>query len=79
MAKDKKVNQVIGKARKEGYNEGFKIGLEHGKYAAAVFIAEKFEGLENMKGIGPKTMELIVNHFGREYFKAVSSKGVKKE
>jgi hypothetical protein len=64
----KKKNPVIEKARSEGYNEGFKFGFEHGKYSACVVFADKMEGLEHVNGIGPKMMEKIVQHFGKEYF-----------
>ena len=40
------------------YEEGFKDGIEH----AANVIAKNFEGIENIKGIGPKTAEKIREH-----------------
>lgn len=68
----KKVNPVIQKAREEGYNEGYHkgtlFGFDQGKYSACMFFADRFDGLEKVPGIGPKLMEKIVNHFGREYF-----------
>jgi hypothetical protein len=64
----KKKNPVIEKAIGEGYNEGFKFGFEHGKYTACVVFANKLEGLENVKGIGPKVLDKIVKHIGEEYF-----------
>lgn len=68
----KKPNPVIEKARKSGYEEGFKkgtqLGFEQGKYSACMFIAQKMEGLEKVKGIGPKTIQLLKDHMGREYF-----------
>jgi hypothetical protein len=64
----KKKNPVIEKARSEGYNTGFKNGFEHGKYSACVVFADKMEGLDKVAGIGPKIMEKIVHHFGKEYF-----------
>ncbi|MFS0864102.1 hypothetical protein [Fredinandcohnia sp. 179-A 10B2 NHS] len=70
-----KVNPVIVKARQEGYDSGYlngsQFGFEQGKYSACMFIASKFEGLEKVKGIGPKTMKLIVEHMGAEYFQEV--------
>jgi hypothetical protein len=69
----RKVNPVLAKAREEGYKLGFKVGIEQGQNAACYFFADKFEGLEKVKGIGPKTIELIVNHFGREYFQEVKN------
>lgn len=65
----KKRNPVIDKARKEGYELGFKVGSEHAKQYAVEAFAEKFEGLDKVPGIGPKVIEKVINHFGREYFK----------
>lgn len=68
-------NPVLKQKYKEGYQKGFergsKLGFEQGKYSACMYFAERFDGLENVSGIGPKTMEIIVNHFGAEYFKKV--------
>lgn len=64
-------NPIFQKAKQDGYNQGFNNGFEQGKYSACVFFAERFEGLQDIKGIGPKTMEIIVNHFGADYFKKV--------
>jgi hypothetical protein len=73
MAKGKRPNPVISKAREDGYTKGYQkgtqYGFEQGKYSACMFFADKFDGLEKVPGIGPKLMEKIVNHFGREYFK----------
>lgn len=63
-----KKNPVIEKARKEGYETGFIMGQKFGTNAALHLFASRFEGLEKVKGIGPKTMKLIVEHFGKEYF-----------
>lgn len=72
MAKGRKVNPVIQKAREEGYNAGFmagvKQGFEQGKYSACMHFANRFDGIEKVKGIGPKTMKLIIEHFGAELF-----------
>lgn len=71
----KKVNPVIQKAKETGYNEGFQkgtnFGFEQGKYSACMYFADRFDGLDKVPGIGPKLMEKIVNHFGREYFEEV--------
>lgn len=68
----KKPNPVIQKARDEGYNAGFnagmKLGFEQGKYSACMHFADRFEGLEKVPGIGPKSMEKVVKHFGEELF-----------
>ncbi|VXC07338.1 conserved hypothetical protein [Bacillus sp. 349Y] len=63
-----KKNPVIEKARKDGYDKGFKFGFEHGRYSACVVFADKLEGLEKVNGIGPKIIEKIVKHIGPEYF-----------
>lgn len=70
-------NPVLEKIRKEAYNEGFKNGLQQGQYSACYLFASKFDGLEKIKGIGPKTIEIIVNHFGREYFEEVGRNAIK--
>lgn len=70
MGKSK--NPVLIKARQEGYNNGFKIGfdqgVEVGRNNAVYILAAKFDGLNKVPGIGPKLMDKIVNHFGKEYF-----------
>lgn len=71
----KKKNPVIIKARQEGYNTGFKIGFEQGvesgRNNATYFLASRFDGLDKVPGIGPKMIEKIVKHFGKEYFEEV--------
>ena len=68
----KKKNPVIEKAKQEAFNEGFlkgsKTGFEHGKYSACMYFADKFDGLYNVPGIGPKTAEKVISHFGEEFF-----------
>jgi hypothetical protein len=64
-------NPVLEKVRQEAYNKGFKKGVEMGQDNACLIFASKFEGLQEVPGIGPKLMEKIVNHFGREYFEVV--------
>jgi hypothetical protein len=64
-----KKNPVIEKAKKEGYEAGFKAGAKFGQENAVHILASKFEGLEKVNGIGPKTLELVVRHFGSDYFK----------
>lgn len=66
-----KKNPVIENARKEGYEKGFIMGQKFGTNAALHLFASRFEGLENVKGIGPKTLKLIMEHFGKEYFQEV--------
>jgi hypothetical protein len=69
----KKPNPVLVKAKEEAYNEGFKKGFEMAQDNACYVFASKFEGLQDVPGIGPKLMEKIANHFGREYFEVVQS------
>lgn len=64
-------NPVLIKARQEAYNKGFTNGFEQGRDNACLLFATKFDGLDKVPGIGPKLMERIVNHFGREYFEEV--------
>lgn len=70
-----KKNPVIVKARQEGYNDGFKIGFDQGvitgRNTATYILASKFDGLNKVPGIGPKLMDKIVQHFGKEYFQEV--------
>lgn len=65
-------NPVIKKAQAEGYKKGFMVGIDigikQGEMNACKFFASKFDGLDKVQGIGPKTLELVVNHFGKEYF-----------
>ncbi|MGY6209709.1 hypothetical protein ACXEO8_07005 [Cytobacillus firmus] len=75
----KKPNPVIQKAKEEGYNNGFKKGFELGQENACLVFANKFDGLEKVPGIGPKLMEKIVNHFGRDYFTEVGAEDGKQK
>ncbi|MCM3598681.1 hypothetical protein M4D55_23260 [Metabacillus idriensis] len=77
----KKKNPVIEKARQDGYNQGFengfKSGADIGKDEACKILALKFDGLDKVPGIGPKMLQKIVTHFGREYFKEVPDESEK--
>jgi len=57
------------------FDEGYKLGLEHGVQKATLFFKEKFEGLENVEGIGKKTMNKIKKQLGEKYFEG----GIKNE
>ena len=59
----KKRNPVLDKK----YDEGFEAGSDH----AVRFFVDRFQGLQNVEGIGDKTMEKIVEHLGAKYFKGV--------
>ncbi|PAD69914.1 hypothetical protein CHH83_05770 [Bacillus sp. 7586-K] len=70
-----KKNHHIEKVKKEEYNNGYKQGYEHGKVAGIKMstrtIGAKFNGLDKVPGIGPKLIEKISTHFGKEYFQEV--------
>lgn len=63
----KKRNPAIVNAEKEFYNKGCTFGFEQGvevsRVAAKMLHDKKLEELKNIKGIGPKTYELIEKHF----------------
>jgi hypothetical protein len=61
-------NPVFERIRKEAYNQGFAAGFEYGKESAIRFFAERFERLLKTKRIGPKTIQRMIDVFGREYF-----------
>lgn len=69
-------NPVIEKAKKEAYEAGLKVGYRHG-YAsgevggvnkAIAFFMDKLDGLEKVKGIGPKIVTKIKTQIGDHYF-----------
>lgn len=60
----KKKNPLLQKKWLEGYEQGKIDGVAQ----AVSFFAAKFEGLENVPGIGEKTMQKIVNQLGHKYF-----------
>jgi flagellar biosynthesis/type III secretory pathway protein FliH len=69
---NEKVNPVIEKARKEAYEAGFKNGLAAGEVSginkAIGFFMDKLDGLETVKGIGPKAIDKIKKQIGEQYF-----------
>lgn len=67
----KKKNPILEKKYQEGYEKGFEVGVEVGISKAADFFAEKFEKLQDMHGIGPKTIEKFIRAFGEDYFQKV--------
>ncbi|MBS4191775.1 hypothetical protein KHA94_16415 [Bacillus sp. FJAT-49705] len=68
-------NTVIQKAFEKGKQEGYQLGLNHGEnrgiQKTVDFVAEKFAELQEMPGIGPKTLEKFRLAFGPEYFKEI--------
>jgi len=53
------------------FDEGYALGIQHGIQKSTSFFIEKFEGLENVKGVGPKTLAIIRNQLGNQYFEEV--------
>lgn len=65
MAKKKKNrNPLLQQKWMEGYQQGKIDGIAQ----AVNFFTAKFEGLEDVPGIGEKTMQKIVNQLGHKYF-----------
>ena len=60
----RKPNPVLQKKWNEGYMQGKKDGIAQ----AVNFFAEKLEGLQDVPGIGEKTMRKIVDKLGHQYF-----------
>lgn len=69
----RKPNPVLQKKYLEGYQQGKKDGIAQ----AVNFFAEKLEGLQNVPGIGEKTMRKIVDKLGHQYFDETFIKGRK--
>lgn len=63
--KKRKKNPVLEKK----YNEGFVDGMAAGISKSTQFFVEKFKGLEEVEGIGPKTFDKIKRQLGEKYFK----------
>lgn len=51
------------------FKEGFEAGVQAGISRSTTFFKDKFIGLENTPGIGPKTIEKIKKQLGEQYFK----------
>lgn len=64
-------NPLFAKKFQEGYNKGFMAGKDAGIAVAVDFVAQKFAELQDMPGVGPKTIEKFRDAFGPEYFKRV--------
>lgn len=60
----KKKNPLLQQKWMEGYEQGKKDGIAQ----AVNFFASKFAGLEDVPGIGEKTMRKIVEQLGDKYF-----------
>jgi 5'-3' exonuclease len=46
-------------------------GEEIGINKATNFFKKRFDGIYDVPGIGEKTVEKLVKHFGKEYFEKV--------
>lgn len=62
-------NPLLERKYQEGYMKGFMDGKDAGMNAAVNFVADKFNLLQDMPGVGPKTIEKFRDAFGREYFR----------
>jgi len=51
------------------YDEGYKQGVIDGSKNTIDYFSKKLEQLEKQKGIGPKTMQRIIDALGADYFK----------
>lgn len=67
MAKKRKRNR--NPLLQQKYAEGFEDGKKAGVKQALDFFIDKFEGLEDVPGIGDKTMARIREQLGHKYFK----------
>ena len=63
--KKRKKNPIL----EQKYNEGYIDGVAAGIAKATAFFAHKFKGLEEVEGIGPKTLDKIKKQLGEKYFK----------
>lgn len=64
----KKQNPLLKARYDEGFNKGFEAGKKQGVQQAVSFFRFKFEGLEDVKGIGQVTMNKIKEQLGKKYF-----------
>lgn len=53
---------------KKKFMEGYESGLKEGIARSTAFFQEKFKGLDQIDGIGPKTLEKIQKQLGEQYF-----------
>lgn len=61
-------NPLLQKKFAEGFEQGKEQGVKEGIARSIAFFKQKFEGLENVEGIGPKTFEKIKDQLGEQYF-----------
>lgn len=58
-------NPVLQKKYDEGFEAGFKAGIQHGTR----FFLHRLDGLKNVKGIGTITINKVKKQLGEKYFK----------
>ncbi|MRG86982.1 hypothetical protein [Salinibacillus xinjiangensis] len=64
-------NPILKQKYEEGYLDGFANGADYGRSRTVDFFVERFNGLENVPGIGSKTLEKIRKQLGEEYFRRI--------
>lgn len=69
MAKKSKRKRPKNPLLQQKFDEGYALGVQHGIQKAVDFFIMKFEGLENVEGIGPVTMQKIKKQLGEKYFR----------
>lgn len=52
------------------FEEGYKLGVQHGIERSTAFFKSKFDGFEEVPGIGEKTLTKIKKQLGEQYFKS---------
>ncbi|PAQ15047.1 hypothetical protein CD798_08370 [Bacillaceae bacterium SAOS 7] len=55
-------------AFQRAFEEGYRMGFNHGINKSTSFFQYKFKRLLEADGIGPKTLEKIKMSLGKEYF-----------
>ncbi|MCU9594620.1 hypothetical protein OEV82_09140 [Caldibacillus thermolactis] len=75
MKKKKMSFQMNGKPSVKQLEAAYQLGLAKGEEIginkATNFFKKRFDGIYDVPGIGEKTVEKLVKHFGKEYFEKV--------
>jgi hypothetical protein len=61
----KKKNPLLQKKWWDGYNQGFGSGFEEARDTAVAHFATRLDRIGLLKGIGPKTMQKIIQEMER--------------
>jgi len=69
MAKKSKRKRPKNPLLEQKFKEGYELGVQHGIQKAVDFFIMKFEGLPDVPGIGPVTMQKIKKQLGEKYFR----------